>query len=84
MPAPIRMRIQNELRENGTAEFEGVTLRMVGDSDTLKPGDTYVAERNMGPKLLTVREIKMSAVFPVENAYPYDMWECVKVEIIDA
>lgn len=78
-----RALIQNQLRDNGTVEFEGVTLRYLGDSNTLQPGDTYVAERNMGPKLLTVREIKMSAVFPVESAYPYDMWECVKVELVE-
>lgn len=77
------MYIQQILRADGVAEFEGMTLRMVGDSDSLQPGDTYVAERNTGPKLLTVREIKMNAVFPVEqNVYPYDLWECVKVEIV--
>jgi hypothetical protein len=75
-------KIQNILRSEGTVEFEGVTLKMIGDSDSLLPGDTYVAQRNQGPKLLTVREIAMNAVFPVENAYPYDLWECVKVEIM--
>lgn len=76
------MKIQDELRLVGTADFEGVTLKMVGESDSLQPGDIYVAERNQGPKLLTVREIKINAVFPVEVAYPYDLWECVKVKII--
>lgn len=76
--------IQNILRSNGSVEFEGVMLKFVGDFDTLQPGDTYVAERNQGPKLATVREIRMNAVFPVEQGiYPYDLWECVKVEISD-
>lgn len=76
------MKIQATLRADGEVEFEGVMLKMVGDSDALQPGDTYVAERNQGPRMATVREIRMNAVFPVEHGiYPYDLWECVKVEI---
>lgn len=83
--------IQQILREKGEVEFEGMKLRYLGEWRDLKPGDIYVAERNSGPKLLTVREVKetfgdenqwVGAVFPVEVAYPYDLSECVKVEII--
>lgn len=85
------MKIQNELRENKNVEFEGVMLEYVGEWRKLVPGDTYVAERNQGPRLLTVRVVKpflgvenefSGAVFPVENAYPYDLDECVKVNIV--
>lgn len=74
--------IQNRLRAEGEVEFEGATLKFAGDFDTLKRGDTYVAERNSGPKLLTVDHVTMNVVFPVENAYPFNLMECVKVEIV--
>lgn len=75
--------IQNELRSQGSASFEGVVLKYVGEASDLEPGDTYAAERNQGPKLLTVRRVdrEIGCVFPVEMAYPYDLRECAKVEI---
>jgi hypothetical protein len=79
------MAIQNELREQGSVWFEGVELRYAGEWRDLQSGDTYVAERNQGPKLLTVHHVDyhdVGAVFPVENAYPYDLGECVKVEMV--
>lgn len=84
------MHIQNRLREERVIEFEGMWLRYEGEWQLLKPGDTYVAERNAGPKLLTVREVRETlgneqqyagAVFAVEPAYAYDLYECVKVTI---
>jgi hypothetical protein len=49
--------------------------------DSLKPGDLYLACRNTGPQLLTVKSVneEHGYVIPVENAYPYDIHECVKV-----
>lgn len=77
------------LREKGEVEFEGVTLRYLGEWDALEPGDTYIAQRNT-VKLLTVREVKETAgdqnqwagwVVPQEIAYCFDLGECVKVEV---
>lgn len=83
-------KIQDELRKKGKVEFEGVTLMYAGEWPLLKPGDTYIAERNQGPKLLTVSKVEKTlgkhdqwagAVFPEESAYAYDLYECVKVEV---
>ena len=83
--------IQRRLRRDGIVEFEGCKLRHIGEWRDLEPGDTYAAERNVGPQLLTVRKVLEAlgpnneyagAVFPVESAYVYDLHECVKVEII--
>lgn len=84
------MSIQSTLRRDGRVLFEGRWLTYLGEWVDLRPGDTYVAERNSGPKLLTVREVRKTlgehdeyagAVFAVEPAYPFDLWECVKVAI---
>lgn len=61
-----------------TIEFEGVKLK-VDDKAKIVPGDIYLAKRNAGWKLLTCDYVKMGAIFPVENAYPYDIHECYKV-----
>ena len=84
------MLIQNRLRSEKKIDFEGLTIRYIGEWTELKPGDSYMAERNTGPKLLTVKEVKETlgggkyagAVYPMENEYPYDLPECVKVEIV--
>ena len=39
-------------------EVDGVRFRMTSDWTTLRPGDTYVAGRNRGLELLTVREVR--------------------------
>jgi hypothetical protein len=84
------MHIQGILREKKIIEFEGVTVRYAGEWQDLQPGDSYMAERNQGPQLLTVRKVEETlgdrnqwrgAVFSVEPAYAYDLGECVKVEI---
>lgn len=68
-------------------EFEGVPFT-VPEDQTLNPGDTYLAERNQGVKLLTCREhIKENNfvggyVLPVETAYAYDYGECIKIELL--
>lgn len=69
------------LVKQGWIEFEGMTFDKV--EGELQPGDTYLAERNQGPKLLTVRNVdhNLRCVFPKEAAYPYDFGECIKVAI---
>jgi len=65
-------------------DFEGVKIRKVGDWQDLKPGDTYIAERNTGPKLLTVREVDLASacIYAKEPAYAFDLGEVRKIEII--
>lgn len=80
------MYIQDQLRREKEIEFEGVAIRYLGDWMDLAPGDTYMAERNNGPQLLTVRYVdyeNIGCVFPVEREkYPYDLYECVKVKVL--
>jgi len=65
------------LREGGVVDLDGLFLvRAPGD---IAPGDMYVAERNTGPHLLTAKYLKMGAVFPTTQHYPFDTTECVKV-----
>lgn len=54
----------------------------VSDEGRLEPGDLYVAERNQGPKLLTVQMVNWDHgfVIPTTNDYLYDIHECVKVK----
>lgn len=60
----------------------------VPSSDPIQPGDIYLAERNTGPHLLTCLKVvnnefgKPSYIVPVEIAYCYDAWECIKVSVL--
>lgn len=89
--------ILHRLREGEEVEFEGVKLRMTPGKETgatLEPGDSYIAERNSGPKLLTVAYVvdrdyaqrfglKFSGwVVPTEVQYSFDFYECVGVEVL--
>lgn len=73
-----------------SGEFEGVKFKVLTEVGAdgkvyhkkLEKGDTYLAARNTGPHLLTVEEVAMGAVFPVETAYPFDLNECVPIELI--
>jgi hypothetical protein len=48
--------------------------------DPIQPGDLYLAERNTGPQLLTCKYVHpRNWIVPIENAYSYDTWECVKI-----
>lgn len=54
----------------------------------ITPGQLYVARRNTGWKLLTCQsyhpftdltsheDARCGIVYPVENAYPFNDWEC--------
>lgn len=75
------------LRDGNTIDFDGVKLRMVDGKDSgenLQPGDTYYACRN-SEHIFTVRFVDMNlwCVHPVEIGYPFDIGECVGVEIVE-
>lgn len=65
-------------------EFEGVPFKLL--RRPIQVGDTYLAARNTGPHLLTAREIVREEGFtggyvcPVENAYAFDIPECIPIE----
>jgi len=64
-----------------TGEIEGVPFKIL-DGD-IEPGDTYIAERNVGLKVLTCRKNnrEMGWIEPVEPAYSYDTGECLRIEL---
>jgi len=76
------MKVYRILRQGGTVTIEGVDFVMDGDG-TVQNGDSYIAERNTGPTLLTAKRVNESMrwILPVENEYSYDTHECVKVKI---
>ena len=67
------------LSRGGVLNLEGIFLEM--DSGPLEPGDLYVAEKNQGPKLLTVKSVNWDCGFvvPTTNDYCYNTIDCVKV-----
>lgn len=76
------------LRAGGTVDIEGLKFKMIDGE--LQPGDLYIAERNTGPHLLTVRKVvheettgQAMHVNPTTMDYPFDIEECVKVELIE-
>lgn len=66
-----------------TIDFEGVPVRILR-GQLIEPGDTYMAGRNTGPHLLTAKVVDTDNwwILPVEPAYPFDLHQCVKVEIL--
>lgn len=47
----------------------------------LTTGQMYIAQRNTGPHVLFVGNVKVGAVYPTDlTAYAYDLDECVPVE----
>ena len=76
--------------KNGVIVFEDILFRVVDEE--IQVGDIYIAERNIGPQLLTAKEIIPVPtaenglrfggwVVPQEIGYCYDLHECVKVRI---
>jgi hypothetical protein len=81
---PAFLNCHNEMRTAlETGEIEGVRFKVLGPGKTIEPGDTYIAERNTGLKLLTCRENVRDQGFIVatEWAYAYDTGECIKIEL---
>jgi hypothetical protein len=66
-------------RKDTEVEIEGVVF-IVTYSEPIQVGDTYIAERNTGPKLLTALELGEGCIHPKEfPAYSFDTYECAKV-----
>ena len=71
----------SEKREELKKYAEENGLLITGTGYDIRQGDYYIALRNTGPKLLTCREVdKRGWVVPVELAYCYDTYECLKVK----
>lgn len=74
---------QYVLRMGGIVDIEGVKFVIDGDG-AVAVGDTYIAERNTGPKLLTAKELDdRNWIIPEEDAYYFDTWECCKVRLAE-
>ena len=55
-------------------------LGLVTSDEPIQPGDMYLAERNTGPHLLTCSSVsERQYIVPVEMAYCFDTWECIKI-----
>ena len=65
--------------KNRKVAIEEATCTFNGNQYTTTP--IYLAQRNTGPKLLTVKQIRNGYVLPVENAYYYDLNESQKVTL---
>lgn len=77
------MLAQQILRVGGTVEIEGVVFIKDG-SGIVQSGDSYIAERNSGPKLLTAKEIDPRGwIVPTEIAYCFEEWECCRVRLAE-
>lgn len=70
---------------NDQIEIDGVSFDV--SHEEIQVGDSYLAERNRGPVLLTAKEIiplnvdgSGGWIVPVESAYCYDIHECIKVK----
>jgi len=74
----------NLRRAIDAGEFKGLAFEVAGEGLDIEPGDTYLAERNSGVKLLTCKEHNRAKnwIVPVEDAYLFDTWECVRIEFI--
>jgi hypothetical protein len=71
--------VLSALRAGAVVDVEGFSLR--AEEGPLVPGCLYVAERNTGPWLLTVKRVDIDRgyVVPTCNTYCYDLHECVRV-----
>lgn len=64
---------------------EAEKLGFTTSSEPIQPGDTYLAGRNTGPHLLICERVvnnvlgEPSYIVPVEMAYCFDVWHCVKI-----
>ena len=71
------------LTSQGWIEFEGAVLVWT-PYRTLQPGDTYLAAKNNGLRLLTVNRVnhRPHTVIPMEqNKYHYDLNDCYRVRL---
>ena len=62
-----------------TIQLEGTTIT-ADYNIAIQQGDTYIAKRNTGWKLLTCAFVDTRHwIESKENEYSYDTWECAKV-----
>jgi hypothetical protein len=82
----MRYETIKRLRAGEVINLDGLLLER--DEGEIQPGDLYVAERNTGPHLLTVRKVVEDGEGPMGFGgyvlattidYPFDFHECVKV-----
>ena len=68
--------------EEYKAKAEELGLELL-PNEKIQMGDLYMAWRNGEPVLLTAKRIDLDyyIIVPVENAYPYNIRECVKVKV---
>lgn len=66
-------------KNTNIVEVDGVSFEFSNEPPT-QEGETYIAERNTGPELLTVSCIIHGFIVPKEKfKYCYDVHECRKV-----
>lgn len=74
------MKLTDRVRKGEVVSLDGFTITI--RPGNIEPGDTYLAEKNTGPKLLTAKGIHPRGyIIPEEFAYPYDTCDCVRVHI---
>ena len=78
------------LKSGQVVEVEGVAFKALldekGELKEIEPGDEYISGRNTGLRLLTCEYVNkeygwISDTDPI--GYPFDIWECVAVEMLD-
>ena len=74
--------VLHRLRDGETIEIDNTGIFVKEIPGELQPGDDYVGARNT-VNLLTVDHVERGWVVPRESAYFFDLFECVKVEIVD-
>jgi len=74
--------VLSRLRNGETVEIDNSGIFVKEIPGEFQPGDDYVGARNT-VNLLTVVRIERGWVVPREDAYLFDIDECVKVEIVD-
>ena len=85
------------LRRGEVVDLGGIKFKMDVDGDgkekPVEIGDLYIAERNVGPKLLTAAMVvgpgegpngSGNWIEPTSTDYSFDTWECVKVVEVPA
>lgn len=74
-------RIQNNEKLNKHIQKAAIDLEIeLLWGEPIRPGDTYLAIRNTGVKLLTCDWLGEACVFAKENAYAFNWNECVKIK----
>jgi hypothetical protein len=64
-----------------TLKERAAELGLEVSDDPIQVGDTYLAERNTGPHLLTCKSVNDRGWIAATDTmvYPYDLRDCIKV-----